>query len=350
MSTSSLSISAVSTTREALVTLETFLSKQLDYRHIILFSSDTAAFGAAFSLLAEPCDVFTSANAPITLFDALASEKKKALYYDLRLDGTVETRLLERTRSEQTRVFVATHNHGVHSDLKTIAAFCKAHDLLLIEDASQLLYTREKGAADIALYTLEALIPATLARGAFLATDDPEIAQKLKVYAAGGVIATKLWNYDVINKRDEQTLAPLIAHHALRATETLQTDLQQIKTIQRRYLEALSSNRLITLPKEKDLTPYPRFPIFLTPALFCPKEDIYQALIDAGVPVAVGNKPIYKTTAFQDETLSLFGAEELFKSQLLLPAHASMTENDVDHVIKTLQTVLETYGYRGCSF
>jgi UDP-4-amino-4,6-dideoxy-L-N-acetyl-beta-L-altrosamine transaminase len=132
------------------------------------------------------------------------------------------------------------------------------------------------------------------------------------------------------------------------------TDIDQreeaMKKIQTIYLDRLSSNRLIELPNASALVANPLFPIALVPALFCPKEDIYEALVDAGIPVQVGNKPIYKTTAFKDETLSLFGAEEVFKAQLLLPCHHLMTADDANLVVETFINVLETYSYRGCAF
>jgi len=330
--------------------LESFLSGLLDLQYIILFDSDTAAWMAAISLVDESCDILTSANAPIPLFNAIDRSNKRACYYDLRLDGTVETRLLERTKSEKSRLFIATHNHGLHSDLESIAAFCRSHDLLMIEDASQLLYSDRNTSGEVVCYNLAPLFSSPGTKGAFLATDDPGTAQRLKAYASGGLIPTKLWNYDLVNSRDNTSLTPLIASHALEGSKSFSSDLGHIKTLQEHYLRRLSSNRLITLPKKKDLTPYPLFPIFLIPALFCPKEDIYQALLDAGIPVSVGNKPIYKTTLFLDDKRSLFGAEELFKSQLLLPCHAEMDEKDVDYVIEVVEKVLKQYGYRGCSF
>lgn len=123
-----------------------------------------------------------------------------------------------------------------------------------------------------------------------------------------------------------------------------------MQNIHQLYFEALSHIRLITLPTQEALLPQPYFPIFLTPALFCPKEDIYLALIEAGISIEVGNKPIYKTTAFLDEKISRFGVEEVYRAQFLLPAHPNMSEEDVKFVIETVRSVLETFAYRGCSF
>ena len=75
-----------------------------------------------------------------------------------------------------------------------------------------------------------------------------------------------------------------------------------------------------------------------------------KLLRENGVPVQVGNKPIYRTTAFRDETLSLFGAEEVYKAQILLPSHHLMTLDEAAFIIKTFESILEAYGHRGCSF
>ena len=142
----------------------------------------------------------------------------------------------------------------------------------------------------------------------------------------------------------------LTASYALTALADIGSTLAKIDAIQTLYLQKLSSNRLVELPKAKSLVAYPLFPVALVPALFCPKEDIYQALIEKGIPVQVGDKPVYKTTAFKDDTLSLFGAEEVHKAQILLPAHHLLNMDEAASVVETLESVLESYGYRGCSF
>ena len=160
----------------------------------------------------------------------------------------------------------------------------------------------------------------------------------------------KLWNYDLLTEDVDHTLSLLVAQLALDALQKAQEREERIAAIQKLYYDKLTGNRLIELPSPSRLTPYPLFQIALTPVLFCPKEDIYQTLLDAGIDVKVGNKPIYKTTLYKDESLSLFGAEEVFKAQLLLPCHHIMRDEDVMFVVETVEKALETYAYRGCSF
>jgi len=330
--------------------LQKSLCTYLDYKHIVILDSVQSAFTLALSNLQENTNVLCSPNAPLSLFKSVKDNNLMLAYCDLKLDGTMEPRFFKKSLSEHSTAFVLSHNHGIVSDIQAALQFTQENSLIFIEDATQAFAKQEKSGAQLVIHSLDMLIPSTLARGACIATDDEELAEKLRQKVKGGYVPKKFWNYDLINTNADLTLSPLSAQLALDALSNLQQHEKRIIEIQELYLNKLASNRLIELPDQSKLTPYPLFQVALVPALFCPKEDIYQALIEAGVPIEVGNKPIYKTTAYKDDTLSLFGAEEIFKAQLLLPSHHLMTDEDVLFVIETLEQVLNTYGYRGCSF
>ncbi len=334
----------------AVEALENSLAAYLDRKEVILLNSVESAFSLALSILEKESGVLCSPNAPAALFNALHHHTLHAAYCDLKLDGTMEERFFNKSKTDQTRALVLSHNHGVLSDQKQASLFAEENGLILIEDATQAFSKREKNGAELVIYSLGPLVPSTIAKGAFIATDNESLGASLRHQAKGGYEQKKFWNYDVVSTDKEIGLTPLTAQVALDAFIKIEQSQTRIKEIQSVYLDKLSSNRLIELPNSSDLVPCSLFPIALVPALFCPKEDIYQALIEAGIPLKVGNKPIYKTTAFKDEALSLFGAEEVFKAQLLLPCHHLMTVEDVSFVVDTLEKVLETYGYRGCSF
>lgn len=330
--------------------LEAALASYLGYQEAIVLSSVDNAFSLALSTLPHGSGVLCSPNAPIALFKALHKHALKADYCDLRLDGTMETRFFDKSRSEHSKALVLSHNHGLLSDTKATSGFAGAHALTFIEDATQAFGKKEKSEAALVIFALDALLPAVIANGALLVTDDTALAASLRQQAQGGYLPKKFWNYDVTSTDDDLRLDPLTSQLALSALTEIGQRTETIQAVQRTYFERLASNRLIELPKSGELVAQTLFPVALVPALFCPKEDIYLALVEAGVPIKVGNKPIYKTTAFKDESLSLFGAEECFKAQLLLPSHHLMTQDDADFVVDTLEKILETYGYRGCSF
>ena len=234
--------------------------------------------------------------------------------------------------------------------MEKLGRFAKANDLLFIEDATEAFGRRVSEESVLAVFDLKALIPAFAAKGGFVATDDENLAALLRQRSAGGYVQKKFWNYDIESAYDDCTMDALTAALALNTLPEIGTMQAKVREIQTFYSQSLASNRLIEPPNSADLLPYPLFPVALIPALFCPKEDIYRALRENGVPVQVGNKPIYRTTAFRDETLSLFGAEEVYKAQILLPSHHLMTLEEAAFIVKTFESILEAYGHRGCSF
>ena len=334
----------------AVAELESALASYLGYEEIIALNSAESAFSLALSPLEKERSVLCSPNAPIALFNTLTHQNLHTEYADLKLDGTMYPRFFHKSKTEQTSALVLSHNHGILSDCKETAHFTQENNLTFIEDATQAFSKRAKSGAELVVYSLDTLVSSSIANGAFIATDNTNLAKTVRTKAQGGFEQKKFWNYDLVSTNPDLSLSALTAQFALEALKDFDQKEARIKEIQNTFLNSLSSNRLIELPTGADLMAYPLFQIALVPALFCPKEDIYQALVEAGIPVEVGNKPIYKTTTFLDSSLSLFGAEEVFKAQLLLPCHHFMTDEDVTFVINTLEKVLETHGYRGCSF
>ena len=330
--------------------LQTYLSSYLGYKEIILLDAQESAFELAFSLLPSKSTLLCSPTAPVSLFNALLSSTIQPHYCDLRLDGTMETRFLRKYLDAKTKALVLSHNYGQLSHVKDALTFCKENELLFIEDATHAFEAREKSGAQLVVYDFELLLPSTLMQGGFIATDDTELANRLRKRAKGGFEQKKFWNYDLLNSQRNRQLSPLLASVILQEMQNIESHVRAMKNIQAIYLAELSKSTLLELPSSPTLTAYPLFPVALVPALFCPKEDIYQTLIEAGISLKVGNKPIYKTTAFLNTSLSFFGAEEVYKAQFLLPAYPNMSEEEVHRVITVLLTTLATYNYRGCSF
>ncbi len=331
-------------------TLERSLADYLEYKEVILVNTLESAFSLALSPLQHKSGLLCSPNAPIAFFNAVASHDFQPEYCDLQLDGTMESRFFLKSKTSRTKALVLSHNHGLLSECQKAVYFAQEQQLMLIEDATQAFGKREKSGADIAIFSLDALLPSSITDGAFIATDNVSLASSLRQKAKGGYVQKKFWNYELVSTDPDLALAPFSAQLALSAFNELDQRAQRCQEIRNGYMQRLASNRLLELPNPSALVTDALFPIALVPALFCPKEEIYEALITAGVPVKVGNKPVYKTAAFMDDTLSLFGAEEVYKAQLLLPSHYLLTPDELTYVIETLERILKSYGYRGCSF
>ena len=343
-------LKSIEIAQEAVVHLEIALAKHLGYKYIIALKDETLAFQLSLETLSPKAEVLCSPLASLSLHRTLCKLSLQPKYIDYKLDATLETRFLQRQLSQQSKCMILSHYQGVITPSEPVQEFCHQHQLILIEDATQALHQHTKSGAVAALFSLNSLLGNDLIPGGVIATDDEQLAEKLSVKVRGGYEKRKNWNYDIINCEPNLQLSIFHANIALKCLETINSDNQKIRHLQTRYQDALSDVKMITLPKQNNLSLERYFVVFLDPALFCPKEDIYNELRNAGIMVEVGLKPIYKTTAFMDESLHLFGAEELYKGVMLLPLHPNMSVGDITHIVNTFKKILDTYTYRGCSF
>ena len=241
----------------AVAKLEQALASHLGYKEVIALDCIESTFSLTLATLEKDSDALCSPNATTALFNALSHQNLHANYCDLKLDGTMETRFFDKSKSEQTKALVLSHNHGVLSDCKQAFEFADNSKLTFIEDATQAFAKREKSGAEIVIYSLDTLVPSSIANGAFIATDNTVLANSLRKKTKGGYEQKKFWNYDLVTTDADLGLSPLTAQLALDALTNIDKREERTKEIQSIYLEKLSSNRLIELPKPSDLVPPP---------------------------------------------------------------------------------------------
>lgn len=102
---------------------------------------------------------------------------------DIDLD-TLQPRpdLLGRALTPQTRAFVVAHLFGARADLAPLAAFCRAHDLILIEDCAQSLRGPDDAgdpASDVALFSFGSIKTAPALGGAIAYVRDPLLLRRM---------------------------------------------------------------------------------------------------------------------------------------------------------------------------
>ena len=335
---------------DVMTLLEKALADDLGYAHVVVVRSEEDAFKICLEPSFDKKEVFCSPLATLSLHRTLYKQSLSPIYTDLKLDATTESRFLERQLSEKSSYFVLSHYQGVCTPTREIQLFCQQNNLFFIEDATQAFHKNEKSGASVTVFSFKHLLNSAVVPGAFVATDDAALASKLRLRAQGGYQKSKNWNYDLVLPDGNVQPSILSAQVILNALVEQGSDNEATQKIQMLYREALADSKMFTLPFQENLSSTAYFPVILSPALFCPKEDIYSELLALDIAVEVGLKPIYRTTAFLDESVHLFGVEEVYKGIILLPITREMSENDVRRIIETFKEVIDKYAYRGCSF
>ena len=120
-------------------------AKLFGRRHCILVNSGSSANLAAFSALTSPKlgarrikpgdEVITVAAGFPTTVNPIIQNGAVPVFLDVQVPTyNVDTTHLEDALSPRTRAVMIAHTLGNPFDLATVSAFCKAHDLWLVED------------------------------------------------------------------------------------------------------------------------------------------------------------------------------------------------------------------------
>ena len=336
---------------QSVTLLEQKVAEHLDRSHVVAFNSPASATLAAYSVIGlKPQDeIILSPIAPLGEYNAAALLNIPIRYCDIKLDGTLHEKELTRTITPQTKALILFHYAGISCAMEPISLTARQHNLTIIEDATETLKPKTPD-ADILIYSLQSVMPDITEKTGFVACNDPGLAKALKDFRDGGRIQKAVWNFEVTSLGYDSALSPLSAAAALYQLENLDTIIKARQNIADLYDERFRNNKLIDLiPRDKTKALH-FYPIMLSPALHCPKEDIFNALTRKGIEVDVHTKPIYKTKYFSDSSVRLPVAEDFYKSEVSLPCHHQLSLEDVSFIADTFLEIINTYGYRGCSF
>ncbi|MBN2124205.1 MAG: lipopolysaccharide biosynthesis protein RfbH, partial [Deltaproteobacteria bacterium] len=164
------------------------LSEFLGRRHCVLVNSGSSANLLAFGALTSPLlenpvrpgdEVITVAAAFPTTVNPIIQYGCVPVFVDIDPETVnIDTALLEKARSERTRAVMIAHTLGNPFDIDEVSAFCRRHDLFLVEDNCDALGSLYRGrkTGSFGHLSTHSFYPAhhiTLGEGGAILTDDP---------------------------------------------------------------------------------------------------------------------------------------------------------------------------------
>jgi len=330
-------------------------------KYAITFNSATSALLASYTVcgLKDEDEVITSPISFVATSNMLVNVGAKPVWCDVKLDGNIDDRLIEKLITNKTKVIVPVHFAGNPVELKKINDIAKKHDLLVIEDAAHALGSSINGQkigsfSDMTIFSFHAIKPITTGEGGAILTNNEEFANKLRLFRSHGIVKKAFWNSDMTSMGHNFRLTEIAAALGISQLKKLDGFIETRNKIATYYDERFRENKLFFTPKiEKNtITSRHLYPIVLIPQLQCPKEDIYQALQNSGIGVQVHYKPIYQNSFYKNKfgEISLSVANDFYRSELSIPCHHKMNIDDAKFVADTLLDILDKYSHKGCSF
>lgn len=340
---------------------ENAICEYIGCRYAVTFNSATSALLAAYSVagIKEDDEIITSPISFVATSNMFISLGAKPVWCDVKLDGNIDERFIERLITPKTKAIVPVDFAGKPVEIQKINEIAKKHDLLVIQDSSHAFGSEVEGKkigtfSDMTIFSFHAIKPLTTGEGGCIVTDNEEFAQSLKLFRSHGIVKKQYWNSDMIALGHNFRLTEFAAALGRSQLKRIDEFLEKREVIANYYDERFQGHNLFTTVKPDMNTRSSRhlYPIVLSPALACPKENIFAELQDKGVGVQVHYKPIYQNSFYK----KMFGethlhvSDDFYRCELSIPCHQEMSHEDAKFVADTFLEVIEKYSYRGCSF
>lgn len=334
---------------EATTRFETHYARYIGTKHCIGCGNGLDALMLIFraykemGILHDDDEVLVPANTFIASILSITETGLRARLVEPRLDTLeIDEDRLEAACSPRTRALLLVHLYGRCAYTERIGAFCRQHDLLLIEDNAQAhgcRYTpgnrqdvpRLTGslghAAAHSFYPGKNL--GALGDAGAVTTDDEQLSDTIRAIANYGSIRKYVFPYQGRNSRMDELQAAVLDVKL----KHLDHDNDRRRAIGRHYEAHIRQPEITVVPSAQTDNVYHIFPIL------CPHRDrLQQQLLEKGIQTMVHYPiPPHQQECYKEwNTLSLPVTEQIHRMELSLPCNQAMTDEEVERVVKTI--------------
>ncbi len=254
---------------------------------------------------------------------------------------------VERAITGKTCAIIGVHIFGCPAPVEELAELARKRDLKLIYDAAHALGSIYKGRkcgnfGDAEIFSLSPTKLVTSAEGGLVATNDSELARKLRVGRNYGDPGSYDCEYSGLNARMSE-------FHAAVGIESLKLVEKNIR--QRLQISRVYAKRLLKLPgfslqriPEGCRTTYKDFSILIDAGKFgMTRDELYQALLAENVMVKkYFFPPAHEQSLFRSIRRVpdvLLETERVSSSALSLPLFSHMTIKEAELVCRAVEDI-----------
>ncbi|MCL1917794.1 MAG: UDP-4-amino-4,6-dideoxy-N-acetyl-beta-L-altrosamine transaminase [Peptococcaceae bacterium] len=268
-----------------------------------------------------------------------------------------------------TKAVIAVDFAGQAAQVDEIRQICHEQGLVFIEDGAHSLGTKFNGRpvgslADMTTFSFHPVKTVTGGEGGAVLTSDEELYKKLKLFRTHGITRNLdemdprngmsrepegSWYYEQIGLGYNYRMTDIQAALIRSQLDKLDRFAARRKAIVERYREALAEMPEIILPREipQSDTVWHLYVIQLNlERLMCSRRVFFDAMAAENVVPNVHYIPLYFMPYYQKlgyEKGLCPKAEHVYERILSIPLYYSMTDDDVDSVIRALDKVVSYF-------
>ncbi len=280
----------------------------------------------------------------------------KPVFVDVdKRNGNIEISKIEEKITDKTKAILPVHLYGVMVDVKKVKEIADRYNLRFIEDSAHCIEGEIDGIkagqiSDGAAFSFYATKNITSGEGGAIATNNDELAEKIKIMRLHGMNKNAADRY---TKKFSQYDVPVLGYKFNMFDIQAALLLNQLKLIDKRwnmkkqnydyYSTLLSDIEEITIPYVPDNVKHSLhlYTILVAPEI---RDEVIYKLQQNKIGVAVNYKPIHLMSYYQ----KTFGykegdfpnAEFIGKSTISLPFYAKLKKKEIKYVVNTLKNII----------
>lgn len=334
------------------------LEGQLGVARALLTTSCTTALEMA-AILARRGDPGRFAGeviCPSYTFPATAGAFALHGYAPVFADVRADTLNLDESKVEElitprTRAIVAVHYAGVPCEMDTLARIARAHDLVLVEDAAQAIFSRYHGRpagalGDMAAFSFHATKNLSCGEGGAITFRDEGWATRAEIIREKGTNRNQFLRgfvdkYTWVDIGGSYLPSELLAACLLAQLEGAERIQSQRRACYERYVERLaplSDAGLLRLPVIPEGVESNHHLFFVRVDSVDTRDRLTDALRAEGIMAVFHYAALHRTPMgirFGERSLPV--AEEAAETVLRLPLYAGLSLEDVDRVVDAIE-------------
>lgn len=360
---------------------EKSIAEQCGAKYVVVCSSGTAALHLAYLALGisaddvivtSPITFLATANAARYLGANVVFSDVEAETANLSLES-LKT-VYENQKKNKPKLVVPVHFAGHPVDIKDINEFAKKNGMFVVEDAAHALgaeyfcdnQTYKVGSckhSDMTTFSFHPVKHITTGEGGAITTNDSNLYKRLLKIRNHGISKEEFvfpeqaysnnelnpWYYEMQLLGYNYRITDIQCALGLSQIKKLSTFVERRREIANMYRDELSKKlSSIAVPlqeKKNNKSSYHLFPVKIDYKQFGKtRAEVMNALRDKGVGTQVHYIPLYHQPYYSEITTqdknSFSNTEEYYEKCLSLPMFPAMSDEDVFHVVKSLESIL----------
>ena len=263
----------------------------------------------------------------------------------------------------KTKAIIPVDFAGQACDYDALRSIAQRHELALVADACHSLGGGYRGRSVGSLAGLTALSfhpvkHITTGEGGMVTTDDSALAARMRTFRNHGITtdhrqrqAQGSWVYDMVELGFNYRMTDIQAALGVSQLRKLPEFIRQRQAIAKRYDEALSDRpeaRPLGVKSEASHAYHLYVVQIDLGKLAADRARVFAALRAEGIGVNVHYRPVHLHPYYREHFGTQPGdcpvAEAAYERILSLPMFPSMSDSDVDDVIRAIEKVMGAYG------